>query len=144
MCFRMVVLRSRPAAGSGGAGEGSGSGSGDERMDEQTREFLSSEITRIIIDQTPVIFGSIKEGILEMMDERLSTFRTEMAAMMWSRTLTFREFRACGAPDYHGARDPIASTRWLADVANAFRTSRCPEGDKVRLASCLLKDRARD
>ena len=31
---------------------------------------------------------------------------------------------------------------WLADVTNAFYTSRCPEGDKVRLASCLLKDRA--
>ena len=146
ICFRMVVLRPRPAAGSSDAGGGSGSGSDPEvgQMDEQTREFLSSEITRIILEQTPVIFGSIKEGILEMMDERLSTFRTEMAAMMGSRTLTFREFRACGAPDYHGARDPIASTRWLADVANAFRTSRCPEGDKVRLASCLLKDRARD
>ena len=34
--------------------------------------------------------------------------------------------------------------RWLADVANSFRTSRCPEGNKVRLASCLLKERARD
>ena len=64
--------------------------------------------------------------------------------MMWSRTLSFREFRVCGAPDYHGALDPIASTRWLVDVANAFRTSRCPEGDKVRLVSCLLKDKARD
>lgn len=27
------------------------------------------------------------------------------------------------------------------DVANAFLTSHCPEGDNVRLASCLLKDR---
>ena len=113
-------------------------------MDEQTREFFTSEVTRIILEQTPVIFGSIKEGILELMEEKLGTFRAKVAAMMGSHTLTFREFRACGAPDYHGARDPIASTRWLADVANAFRTSRCPEGDKVRLASCLLKDRARD
>ena len=39
---------------------------------------------------------------------------------------------------------PHSSTRWLADVANAFRMSRCPKGDKVRLASSLLKDRARD
>ena len=56
----------------------------------------------------------------------------------------FREFRACGAPDYHGARDTIASIGWLADVANAFRTSRFPNGDKVRLASCILKDKALD
>ena len=32
----------------------------------------------------------------------------------------------------------------MADVANAFRTSRCPEGDKVRLASSLQKDKVRD
>ena len=32
----------------------------------------------------------------------------------------------------------------MADVANAVRTSRCPKGDKVILASYLLKDRARD
>ena len=79
MCFRMVVLRSRPASDNGGAGEGSGSGSGDERIHEKTREFLSSEITRIILEQTPVIFGSINEGILELMDERLGTFRAEVA-----------------------------------------------------------------
>ena len=64
--------------------------------------------------------------------------------MMGLRTLTFREFKACGAPDYHLARDPIASTRWLVDVANAFRTNRYPEGNKVRLASGLLKDRTHD
>ena len=107
----MVVLRSRPAGGSSGAGEGSGSGSGAEQLDEQTREFFTSEVTRIILEQTPVIFGSIKEGILELMEEKLGTFRAEVAAMMGSRTLTFREFRPCGAPYYHGARDPIASTR---------------------------------
>ena len=135
----MVDFRPRLAVGSLGAGEGSGSGSGAGQLDEQTREFISSEVTRNILDQTPMIFGSAKEGILEHLDEKLGAFRTEIAAMMGSCTFNFREFRACGAPDYHGARDPIASTRWLTDVANAFRTSRCPEGDKVRLASCLLK-----
>ena len=108
------------------------------------REFISYEITHSIMDQTPMIFGTIKEGILEILDERSSAFCTEVAAMMGPHTLTFMEFRTCGAPDYHGARDPIASTRWLADVANAFRTSRCPEGDKVRLPSCPLKDTAHD
>ena len=78
-----------------------------------------------------MIFGLIKEGILELLVERLSSFRTEVVAMTGLRTLTFRDFRACGALDYHGARDPVASTIWLAHVANTFRTSRCLEGDKV-------------
>ena len=107
------------------------------------REFVSAEVTWTILDQTPVIFGTVKEGILESLDERLGAFRTEMMALLGVRTLTFRDFKACGAPYYHGARVPIASGRWLDDVSNAFRSIQCPEGDKVRLASCLLKDRAR-
>ena len=71
---------------------------------------------------------------LELLDEKLGAFRTEMMTMVGARTLTFREFRAFRAPNYHEAKDPIASNRWLADVLNAFRMSRCPEGYNVRLA----------
>ena len=103
VCFRMVVLRPRPTGGSSRAREGSGSGSGAEHLDEQTREFISSEVMCSILEQTHVIFGSVKEGILELLVEKLSAFRTELAVMMGSRTLTFRKFGACGALDYHGA-----------------------------------------
>lgn len=139
----MVTLHTRPV-GIFGVGEGLGSGSGVWQLHDQMRVFISSEITHNIIDQTLLIFSTVKEGILEILDERLGAFRTEMEAMMAARMLTFREFRACGAPKYHGARDPIASSKWLVDIANAFHTSRCPKGDKVRLASCLLKDIVRD
>lgn len=61
-----------------------------------------------------------------------------MMALVGEPSLTFRKFQACGASDYHGAKDSIASRRWLADVTNAFRTSSCPEGADIRLASCLL------
>ena len=46
-------------SGSGcGAGEGSGSGSGP--LDERMLDFISSEITRSILEQTLLIFGTIK------------------------------------------------------------------------------------
>ena len=91
-----------------------------------------------------MIFDSVKKGILEVLEERLSSYCSEMMTIAGARSLTFRELRACGAPDYHGEKDPIGSKRWLTDVANAFRTSRCPKGGKVILESCLLKDKARD
>ena len=81
----MVTLRGRPV-GSFGAGEGLCSGFGAEQLDGQIREFISSEVTHCILKQTPVIFGTIKEVILELLDERLSAFRTEVAAMTGSRT----------------------------------------------------------
>ncbi|XP_023742111.3 receptor-like protein EIX2 [Lactuca sativa] len=115
----MVMLWGKPI-GDSGAGEGSGSGSGAEQFGEQMKEFISVEVMRSILDQTLVIFGSVKEGVLELMDEKLGAFRTEIIAMMGARTLKFREFRACGAPDYNGDRDLIPSSRWLANVANAF------------------------
>ena len=57
--FSMVTLHTRPV-GSSGAGDGSGSGFGFGQLDEQMREFISSEVTYSILDQTPVIFGTIK------------------------------------------------------------------------------------
>ena len=52
----MVTLRGIPVDGFG-AGEGLGSSFGSGQLDNQTREFISSEITCSILVQTPVIFG---------------------------------------------------------------------------------------
>lgn len=65
-----------------------------------------SEIMRNILEQTPVIFGTVKEGILEILDERLSAFRFEMVALVRTCSLTVKEFRASGAPDHHAEKDP--------------------------------------
>ena len=54
-----------------GVGDGSGSGSRAWIMDYQMREFISFEITCNILEQTHKIFGAIKEGIMEILDERL-------------------------------------------------------------------------
>ena len=114
--------------GSSSVGEDSCSGSRAVQLDDQTRDICSSEITLNILDQTPMTFGTVKEAILDILDVRLSTFHAEIVALirMWSPT--FKEFQTCGAPDYHGATDAIASSRWLAGVADAFRTSCCPDG----------------
>nr|KAJ0216955.1 hypothetical protein LSAT_V11C300113410 [Lactuca sativa] len=112
----------------GGLGSGSGSGAGIEPMDEQTQDFISSEITRNILEQNPVIFGLVKERIIEILDERMGTLRTEIWAIVWAHTLSFCKFRACGAPEFFGEKDPIASRRWLAGMVNAFLSSFYPVG----------------
>ena len=133
----MVVLRSRPI--DGGSREGSGSGSGSEPVDEGLREFIASEITRGILESTPILFGSIKEGIMELMEDRLQAFRSDLASSQsGSRTLYFKDFRGNGAPDFHGVKDPIATRRWIADIKFAQLMSFCPEGSKVRYATGCL------
>ena len=135
----MVVLLLRPAVGS--SGEGSGSGSGSEPVDEGLRGFIASEITRAILESTPIIFGSIKEGILELMEDRLRAFRSDMASgQSGCRTLSFKDFRGSGAQDFHGAKEPIAARRWIVDIESAQMISFCPEGSKVRFAAGCLRD----
>ena len=87
----MVVMRGR-AAGSSSIGEGSGSGSGVGQLDDETRGFISAEIMRNIREQTPFIFGSVKEGILEILDDRLSAFLAEVVALVGAHAQTFKEF----------------------------------------------------
>ena len=114
----MVVTRH--GAGGSGSGSGLGSGAGPEHVDDGLREFIASEIMRGILDATPVIFGSIKEGIIELMEDRLKAFRSDMAtSQSGPRTLSFNDFRGSGAPDFHGVKDPIAARRWIADTESA-------------------------
>lgn len=88
-----------------GRGYDLGSGAGTETIDEWMWEFISSEITRGILEQTLVIFGTIKDrimdimyehqyeyhtGIIEFLDERLWAFRVEIIAVqLGAQTPTF-------------------------------------------------------
>ena len=72
----MVVTRH----GVGGSGYRSSSGTGTKPIVEGLWKFIVSEITRGILDATSVMFGSIKEGIIEMMEDRLHIFKSYLAA----------------------------------------------------------------
>ena len=67
----------------------------------------------------------IKDIIIEICDERTSAFCTKIAFMIETRTLMLREFRVVRLQIVMGVRDPIVSSRWLADVTNALRTRHC-------------------
>ena len=53
-----------------------------------------------------MIFGSVKEGIMEILDEHLGMFLMEIMAIVRARTLSFYDFHACGAPKFFGEKDP--------------------------------------
>ena len=59
-------------------GSGSDSGSSIESVDERICEFFTSNITRSILDVTPVMFGTMKDGIMELLDERLGDLHAKV------------------------------------------------------------------
>lgn len=51
-------------------------------------------------------------------------FRVEMDADQFgARTLTFREFRACGPPEYFRKKGPITRSHWIVDMESVYRMS---------------------
>ena len=134
----------RTQGGGSNSGYVSNLGVGIQLISKQMREFISSEITYGILDQTPAICGSVKEGIQEILDECVGALCAEVMAIIGARSPSFPKFWACGAPAFQGERDPIASRKWLADMYNASRTSFCPKEAQVRYVCCLLKDRTQD
>nr|KAJ0188621.1 hypothetical protein LSAT_V11C900471890 [Lactuca sativa] len=74
-----------------GSGSGSGSGSGTDPMDERLHDLITAEVTHCILDANLVIFGTVKEGIIEIMDERIRSFQAEIAAgQIGARAPSFR------------------------------------------------------
>lgn len=60
--YNMVVTRH--AASGSGSGSGSWPGDGTEPIHERLRELIAAEVTRGFLDATPVIFGTVKEGMM--------------------------------------------------------------------------------
>lgn len=87
------------------------------------------------------MFGMIKNRIIEFMDEPMQALRVEQATNQFGvHTLTFKDFRACGALEIFERKDPITSIPWTAYVQCAFQTSFYPEESKIIFDACLLRD----
>ena len=95
--IRTVVTRHRV----GVLGSRSRSGYDTDPIDERLHELIATEVTRGILDATPVIFGTVKEGMMEIMKERIRSIRVEIASsQVEAPTPLFKEFKACGAPEF--------------------------------------------
>lgn len=76
MCFKMVMVTRHGS----GPSFGIGSGSGVVLSEAELRELLASEILQAILEETPIMFGMIKEGVIDLMDERMRVLRLELVA----------------------------------------------------------------
>lgn len=65
--------------GASGSRYGFGSGSSTEPIYAGLREFIFSWMRRGIVDATPIMIGTTKEGITEMMEERVWAYLAEMS-----------------------------------------------------------------
>ena len=66
------------------------------------------------------MFETIQEGIIKIMEERFRFYRAKMSAEQYgARTLTFKDFLGCGAPEFfEGEKPPIAARQWIENMGS--------------------------
>ena len=64
-----------------------------------------------------MIFESIKEGIIELMEDLLRALWRDMASSQsGTNTLSFKDFKGCCVLDFQGVKDLILARSWIADI----------------------------
>ncbi|GKA48570.1 putative reverse transcriptase domain-containing protein [Tanacetum coccineum] len=92
----------------------------------------------------PYYICQTTDNLKEIVQKELEEFRrSRIMGDYRSKMTTYWDFTACYVPKFDGVLDPIASTRWLAAVEGAFRTSNCKEKNKVNFASNFLCNSAK-
>ncbi|KAJ9556038.1 hypothetical protein OSB04_010652 [Centaurea solstitialis] len=114
------------------------------------RELISSEVGEALQDLLPGLFAQLKDDMRKEIRSQVEAVVGDRASGSGGsssgqpRSASYKDFMACQPPQFDGQKDPIASTRWLADVEGAFLTCACSEEVKVRYAANLLRKAGKD
>lgn len=121
-----------------GDGFGSGLGFGSGSRDVEICNLVSMEVSMVILEDLQGMFGTIKDELVVMIDERLRTFRAEVGAgHPKTREISFWEFRVYGATEFFG-KESIMSMHWIEEKESMFLASSCPDLAKLRFTTCIL------
>ncbi|GJY83712.1 zinc finger, CCHC-type, retrotransposon gag domain protein [Tanacetum coccineum] len=124
--------------------EGLNYGGFTEEETKALRSMINKQVGKAIKNVMPYYISQTTDNLKEVIKKELEEFRKGGIVNDYRNAMTtYRDFTACDVPKFDGAFDPIASTRWLAAVEGAFRTSNCKEKNKVNFASNFLRDSAK-
>lgn len=103
------------------------------------------KVSRVLLEDMPYLFGTIKQGLIEMMDERLGNVWVKLVASQFgAHNLTFLDFHSCGASEFFGMKEPVSSMCWIVDLECVFQTSFFLDCLKTIFHTCFMRDGARD
>ncbi|GKC19602.1 hypothetical protein Tco_1021752 [Tanacetum coccineum] len=113
----------------------SSSGSEDPNSEGFTKEemkalrsMINKQVGKAIENVMSYYISQTTDNLKDVIKKELEEFRKGGIMNDYKNDMTtYRDFTACDVPKFDGALDPIASTRWLAAVKGAFRTSNCKE-----------------
>ncbi|GJX64327.1 putative reverse transcriptase domain-containing protein [Tanacetum coccineum] len=124
--------------------EGLNYGGFTEEETKALRSMINKQVGKAIKNVMSYYISQTTDNLKQVIKRELEEFKRGGIMNDYRNDMTtYHDFTACDVPKFNGALDPIASTRWLAVVEGAFRTSNCKEKNKVIFASNFLRDSAK-
>ena len=114
------------------------------------RGMIALEVGETLQQLLPGIFAQMKDELGEMIDQKIeAAFPARIhqaggSGQSQNRSINYKDFSACQSPLFEGKKDSVTSTRSIAEVEGAFRTSFCPPEAMVRFATNLLRGAGKD
>ncbi|GJS84238.1 zinc finger, CCHC-type, retrotransposon gag domain protein [Tanacetum coccineum] len=115
----------------------------EEKM-KALRSMIKNQVGQAIKNVMPYYISQTTNNLKEVIKRELEEFKKGRIMNDYRNDMaTYHDFTACDVLKFDGTLDQIASTRWLAVVEGAFRTSNCKDKNKVNFTSNFLRDSAK-
>ncbi|MQL80547.1 hypothetical protein Taro_012993 [Colocasia esculenta] len=123
----------------------------EPRRDEQAEQQAPAPQGPVLPPPPPVDCGVFMQGLVQAMQTQAHT-QAALQAQLEAQAQApaqdhggppiMERFKRMTPPSFKGQSDPLMVESWLRQTEKIFRAIRCPDEDKVTLATYMLQERA--
>ncbi|MQL85164.1 hypothetical protein Taro_017677 [Colocasia esculenta] len=119
--------------------------------DEQAEQQAPAPRGPVLPPPPPVDYRVFMQGLVQAMQTQAHTqaalqaqleAQAQAPAQDHGRPPIMERFKRMTPPSFKGESDPLMAESWLRETEKIFRAIRCPDKDKVTLATYMLQERA--
>ncbi|MQL69604.1 hypothetical protein Taro_001890 [Colocasia esculenta] len=123
----------------------------EQRREERAEQQAPAPQGPVLPPPPPVDYGVFMQGLVQAMQTQAHTqaalqaqleAQAQAPAQDHGGPSIMERFKRMTPPSFKGESDPLMAESWLRETEKIFRAIRCPDEDKVTLATYMLQERA--
>ncbi|MQL89828.1 hypothetical protein Taro_022408 [Colocasia esculenta] len=125
----------------------------EPRRDERAEQQAPAPQGPVLPPPPPVDYGVFMQGLVQAMQTQAHTqtalqeqleAQAQAPAQDHGGPSIMERFKRMTPPSFKGESDPLMAKSWLRETEKIFRAIKCPDEDKVTLATYMLQTVGRD
>ncbi|MQL86167.1 hypothetical protein Taro_018697 [Colocasia esculenta] len=145
--MRIYAMASRGRRGGASACED------EPRRDKRAEQQAPTPPGPVLPPPPPVDYRVFMQGLVQAMQTQAHTLaalqaqleaQAQALAQDHGGPSIMERFKKMTPPSFKGESDPLMAESWLRETEKIFRAIRCPDEDKVTLATYMLQARGRN